>query len=72
MEKDRNMSTYHCRLTKATKAALLQQAAVECRTANKLLEDAFYIYLAEASEDRKDMVKIGKEMCKKQFQQDVD
>ena len=59
MEKDRNMTTYHCRLYPRTKKALLEQAGWELRTANKIVEDAIYIYLALDKDQRKEYARIG-------------
>lgn len=60
MEKDRNMTTYHCRLYPRTKKALLEQAGWELRTANKIVEDAIYIYLALDKDQRKEYARIGR------------
>lgn len=60
MEKDRNMETYHCRLSKKTKSVLLEQAGHELRTANKIVEDAIYIYLGCTKEERKELIKAGR------------
>lgn len=64
MEKDRNMTTYHCRLYPRTKKALLEQAGTELRTANKIVEDAIYIYLALDKDERKELVKMGKQVAR--------
>lgn len=67
MEKDRNMTTYHCRLYPKTKKALLEQAGAELRTANKIVEDAIYIYLALDKDMRTEFVKKGKSVAKNFF-----
>ena len=60
MEKDRYMTTYHCRLYPRTKKVLLEQAGTELRTANKIVEDAIYIYLALDKDQRKEYGRIGR------------
>lgn len=64
MEKDRYMTTYHCRLYPRTKKALLEQAGTELRTANKIVEDAIYIYLALDKDERIELVKMGKSVAR--------
>lgn len=64
MEKDRYMTTYHCRLTPEAKKALIKQATDEFKTANKIVEDAIYIYLALSEEARKMMVEEGRKKAK--------
>lgn len=64
MEKDRNMTTYHCRLYPQTKKSLLEQAGTELRTANKIVEDAIYIYLSLDKDERKELVKKGKQVAR--------
>ena len=64
MEKDRFMTTYHCRLTPEAKKALLVQATKEFKTANKIVEDAIYIYIALSEDARKMMVADGKKKAR--------
>lgn len=60
MEKDRWMETYHCRMEKSMKEALLKKAAEEFRTANKIVEDALYIYMGLSEQERKRLVADGR------------
>ena len=55
----RNMVTYQCRLTPKAKRLLLQCAAAERRTANKIVNDALYIYYAMDKQERKEWKKAG-------------
>ena len=47
------MTTYQCRMAPDLKRALLEQAAKERRTANKIVSDALLIYLGMSKEERK-------------------
>ena len=49
----RYMTTYQCRMAPDLKRALLEQAAKERRTANKIVSDALLIYLGMSKEERK-------------------
>ena len=55
----RYMTTYQCRITPKLKRVLLQTAAAEHRTANKIVNDALYIYLGMTKEERKAAKKVG-------------
>lgn len=55
----RHMEAYQCRLTRKMKKLLFQQAAEENRTANKIINDALYIYFAMAKEQRQEWKKQG-------------
>lgn len=55
----RHMLAYQCRLTWRMKKLLFQQAAEENRTANKIINDALYIYFAMAKEQRQEWKKQG-------------
>ena len=53
----RYMTTYQCRMAPDLKRALLEQAAKERRTANKIVSDALTIYFGMSKEERKAAVK---------------
>lgn len=55
----RHMAAYQCRLTRRMKKLLFQQAAEENRTANKIINDALYIYFAMAKDQRLEWKRQG-------------
>lgn len=55
----RHMLAYQCRLTWKMKKLLFKQAAEENRTANKIINDALYIYFAMEKSQRQEWKNRG-------------